>query len=406
MSVCTIVGLWLFIAALCCSTTATADKRIVNGVLATTGKYPYQASLQTVAGNTHFCGGSILKTRWIVTAAHCLDNRVAADIKVVVGTLTLTGGTSYLVTRFVQHSSYVASTRIYDAAIVQTTTAIVFSATVKALRLANIVPIAGVSGVVTGWGSTVLNGPVSNDLGSLSTKVISNSSATAAPDKRIVNGVLATTGQYPYQASLQTVAGNTHFCGGSILNTLWIVTAAHCLDNRVAADIKVVVGTLTLTGGTSYLVTRFVQHPLYVASTRIYDAAIVQTSTAIVLSTTVKRIYLSPVLIIPSVSGVVTGWGPTVLNGAVSNDLRSLSTKVISNSECKTKLAATKTTVQSTHTCTYLATSGTCGSDEGGPIVVVGIQFGIVSTSSCSQNLPDVYTSTQSVYFWIMKNAK
>ena len=42
----------------------------------------------------------------------------------------------------------------------------------------------------------------------------------------IVGGVAATAGQAPWQVSLQR---SSHFCGGSIINANWIVTAAHCV---------------------------------------------------------------------------------------------------------------------------------------------------------------------------------
>lgn len=43
---------------------------------------------------------------------------------------------------------------------------------------------------------------------------------------RIVGGSTAAAGQFPHMASLRTT-GNTHFCGGFIINNRWIGSAAH-----------------------------------------------------------------------------------------------------------------------------------------------------------------------------------
>lgn len=46
-------------------------------------------------------------------------------------------------------------------------------------------------------------------------------------DVRIVGGVNAIQGQAPYQCSMQL--NGRHFCGCSILNANWILTAGHCV---------------------------------------------------------------------------------------------------------------------------------------------------------------------------------
>lgn len=40
----------------------------------------------------------------------------------------------------------------------------------------------------------------------------------------------AEEGEFPWLVSIQI--GNEHFCGGTIINNWWIVTAAHCLSNE------------------------------------------------------------------------------------------------------------------------------------------------------------------------------
>ena len=46
------------------------------------------------------------------------------------------------------------------------------------------------------------------------------------PDGKIINGQRARQGQFPYQALL-TIDG-TYFCGGSLIDIAWVVTAGHC----------------------------------------------------------------------------------------------------------------------------------------------------------------------------------
>lgn len=48
---------------------------------------------------------------------------------------------------------------------------------------------------------------------------------------RIVGGNDALMSDFPFQVSLRNLHfGWSHFCGGSILNEQWILTASHCLD--------------------------------------------------------------------------------------------------------------------------------------------------------------------------------
>lgn len=51
---------------------ARVEKLIVGGVEAGRGEFPFIVSLHDWGG--HFCGGSLIKKNWVLTAGHCVSN--------------------------------------------------------------------------------------------------------------------------------------------------------------------------------------------------------------------------------------------------------------------------------------------------------------------------------------------
>ena len=67
--------------------------------------------------------------------------------------------------------------------------------------------------------------------------------------KRVVGGQSSQVNEYPWMVGLKTRSSQHPFCGASLLNSLWVVTAAHCFGASV--DIAVLgehdINTLTET---------------------------------------------------------------------------------------------------------------------------------------------------------------
>ncbi|XP_058829147.1 chymotrypsin-2-like [Topomyia yanbarensis] len=225
---------------------------------------------------------------------------------------------------------------------------------------------------------------------------------------RIVGGSNAGSGQFPYQVSLRSAA-NAHFCGGSVINNRYALSAAHCTVGRTTANTRVVVGTHLLnSGGVSHNVARIVNHGSYNSNTLANDVSLVQTASTISFNNLVQTIGLAANFINTGSGALASGWGQLGANAGIPNNLQWLSTSIITLADCRSRhSAANAARVHDSTVCTLSPSGqGMCMGDSGGPLVHGGLQQGIVSWGiPCGLGSPDVFARVSSHRTWILNNA-
>ncbi|CAG4926729.1 unnamed protein product [Colias eurytheme] len=124
------------------------------------GEYPYQASLQRKeAPAYYFCSGTIISSKWILTAANCFDRFRTGinDIKVGVGSISLRAATFYLVEQIIIHENYDEIYLDNNIALVKLASELILNSNVAPIDLASMDTPPGTNCTLTGWGPYISN---------------------------------------------------------------------------------------------------------------------------------------------------------------------------------------------------------------------------------------------------------
>ncbi|GJQ80515.1 hypothetical protein Trydic_g12406 [Trypoxylus dichotomus] len=223
-------------------------------------------------------------------------------------------------------------------------------------------------------------------------------------DWRVVGGSNAPGGAFPTIVSVRSSAG-AHFCGGTILNSVNILTAAHCIIGRSTANTGILAGTNTLnSGGTTRGSSRLILHGSYNQNTLANDIAVIRLSSALAMGGNVAQVSLSTANT-GAVAAVLAGWGRISSNGGIPNNLQQLSTQTLTHAQCQQSWGSQVTTLQ---ICALIGSGrGACNGDSGGPLYQSsnGAQLGVVSfgrAGGCAIGWPDVYARVSSYVNWII----
>ncbi|XP_017071334.1 trypsin [Drosophila eugracilis] len=141
--------------------------RIMNGFTAKDKQLPYQVGLlcyfEGSMDEPNLCGGTILSNRWIVTAAHCLQDPKTKLSKVLiyVGSLK-TNGKEILVNRSntIVHQKFDRKTVANDIALIKLPKKLTFNKYVQPARLPSTkYKYTGRTAIISGWGLTTKQQP-------------------------------------------------------------------------------------------------------------------------------------------------------------------------------------------------------------------------------------------------------
>ncbi|XP_040918369.1 cationic trypsin-like [Toxotes jaculatrix] len=234
---------------------------------------------------------------------------------------------------------------------------------------------------------------------------------TAPLNTKIVGGESAAPGTWPWQASLHL--NGRHFCGGSLINNQWILTAAHCIPSTSTAGLLVYLGRDTQQGlnlnEVSRSVSQIIPHPDYNSNTNNNDMALLRLSSTVEFTNYIKPVCLASEgsVFAAGTTCWVTGWGNVQSDVSLPfpQRLQEVTVPIVSNSQCNSVYGI----ITSNMICAGLSEGGkdSCQGDSGGPLVSKDgsrwVQAGVVSFGNgCAlPNNPGVYARVSQYQAWI-----
>ncbi|XP_069705984.1 trypsin I-P1-like [Phaenicophaeus curvirostris] len=219
-------------------------------------------------------------------------------------------------------------------------------------------------------------------------------------DDKIVGGYTCAENSVPYQVSLNF---GFHFCGGSLINSQWVLSAAHCYKPRM--QVQLGKHNLALTESTQQLISsaKIIRYPGFNAKTADNDIMLIKLAQPAQLTRAIQTVSLPTSCVAAGTTCLISGWGNTLSDGVQYPDtLQCLEAPVLSSSECSSSYPGK---ITDNMFCAGFLEGGkdSCQEDSGGPVVCNGQLQGIVSwgIGCAKKGYPGVYTKVCNYVSWI-----
>ncbi|XP_017583191.1 hepatocyte growth factor activator isoform X2 [Corvus cornix cornix] len=235
---------------------------------------------------------------------------------------------------------------------------------------------------------------------------------------RIVGGSSSLPGSHPWTAAIYI---GESFCGGSLVQTCWVVSAAHCFANSpLKSTIRVVLGQQIFNKTTdvtqTFEIEKYILHPQYsVFNPTEHDIALIKLKKN-GQRCAVKSQFVQPICLPESdtifpdlLKCQISGWGHKHENiSGYSDVLQETLVPLIPEEKCRSsEIYGTEITENMFCAGYFDSKSDACQGDSGGPLACekndISYLYGIISWGDgCGRvNKPGVYTRVTNYVKWI-----
>ncbi|XP_056306542.1 serine protease 27-like [Danio aesculapii] len=232
---------------------------------------------------------------------------------------------------------------------------------------------------------------------------------------KIIGGLNATEGSWPWQASIHIKSTGKFYCSGSLINKQWVLSAGDVFALVPASNIVIYLGRQTQNGSNPHeifrTVTKIIKHPNY--NSLGSNIALLQLSSSVPFSDYIKPVCLAAAgsMFVDRTESWVTGWGSintadTVQELKFPDILQEVENPIVNNIECN---AAYGGIITDNLLCAgFLNEDGKapCAGDIGSPLVTkqgsLWIQSGVVVGGYCGlTDYPTIYVRVSEYEDWI-----